>query len=254
MKKSILLILIFACFQLGAQDGIYGAYGAGDVRVRAPQGSIFEAQIRNYRIDNTEFSKIALIYWPDQEIGLQKIGITIFENKTHIQKVTSQFTTFADSLVKNKFESLTQIDFDFIDAEPNALEKIFAIKQFGPKLKIEEGGKKYLELLNNQGYDGLFILYEHDLQDLFTGTNIWLPSKGIFKYLKKNLIYHGLYCLLINTNTKKQVKKVGYQQISGDYYTGNELADPIDLNNVLNDLEIRFENNINEIIEVHKLQ
>lgn len=253
MKNTIFLILLIACFKLGAQDGIPGAYGGGDIRERAPWGYLFEAQLRNYVIDTTEYSKIALMYWPDNEISLQKVGITVFENQTHIQEATNQFTTYADSVVKYKFESLTQIDFDFFESKPVALEKIFT-RRLSAKLKMKEGGKQYLELLNHQGYDGLFILYEHEIQDLFTGTSIWLPSKGMYRYSKKDIVYHGIFCLLIDTKTKKQVKRVGYNQISGDYYTGDELADPIDLNNILDDIEKRFENNINEIIKVHKLK
>lgn len=253
MKNTIFVILLLACFQLGAQEGIPGAYGAGDIRERASNGYLFESQLRNFVIDKSEYSKIALMYWPDNEISLQKVGITVFENNTHVHEVANQFTTYADSVVKYKFESLTQIDFDFFESKPEALEKIFT-RRLSAKLKIKEGGKQYLELLNHQGFDGLFILYENDIQDLFTGTNIWLPSKGIFRYLKKDLVYHGIFCLLIDTKTKKQVKRVGYNQISGDYYTGDELADPIDLNNILDDIEKRFENNINEIIKVHKLK
>jgi hypothetical protein len=246
-------ILYFLNFPAHSQGKIEGAYGGGDIRERARNGLIFESQLKNFDFSNTGFSKIALIYWPDNQIGQHKIGTTVFENKTHIQDVSNKFKTFAYSTIKAKFEALTSINFDYIELPPSELEKYFQRKQIGPGLKIYDEGHNYLKKLQSDGYEGVFILYEHDLQDLFTGSNTWLPSKGIFKFYKKELVYHGLYSILIDLENQKRVTNIGYQQISGDYFYGDDPMSITDLNMILEDIEIQFENNIEQIIIVHKL-
>jgi hypothetical protein len=254
MKNIFLFItLYFLNTQAHSQERIEGAYGGGDIRIRARNGLIFESQLRNFDFSNTGFTKVALLYWPDNQIGQHKIGVTIFENKTKLQDVSNKFNSFARSTTKAKFDLLTNIDFDYIDLQPSVLEQYFKRRQIGPGLKIYEEGRNFLKKLQSKGYDGIFLLYEHDLQDLFTGSNTWLPSKGIFKFYKKELVYHGLYSILIDLENQKKVQNIGYQQISGDYFYGDDPMSIADINLILEDIEMQFENNIEQIIEVHKL-
>lgn len=255
MKKLILHISIFLVFgsQSFSQDKIRGGYG-GDVRVRAGNGAIFEARVQNFNLPGTGIKNIALIYWPDNEIGSHKIGITVFENKTKIDEIPEFFSFYADSVITSRFESLNETNFKKIDTDVRHLEKYFKIRQIGPGVKISEEGKYFLDELKDEGYDGLFLLYESQLQDLFTASKSWLPSKGIFKFYKKELIYHGIYSLLINLDTKKPEKDIGYQQVSGDYYSGENIRELEDFDPIMDQMKIRFENNINEIIRIHKLK
>ena len=236
-----------------AQEQIRGAYGGGDVRERARNGLIFESQLGNFDFRTSNLSKIALIYWPDGQIGQHKLGLTVFENRTQIQGIQESFNYYADSVVKTKFESSSVAEFHSIQVSPIKLEKYFKRSQIGPGLKINESGSQYLDSLKSVGFDGVFFLYEHELQDLFTGSNTWLPSKGIFKYYRKVLVYHGLYSLLINLGDQKPVRKIGYQQISGDYFEGGDPKEITDLNEIIQYIKIRFKNNIDQIYQIHKL-
>jgi hypothetical protein len=254
--KAIFLIVAIITLTINttfSQDKIKGTYG-GDLRTRAGLGLIADSQIEGYDFKKTGLQQIALIYWPDDQIGFQKIGITIFENKANNGTVTEDYKNFAESIVISKFENLNDYSFTKLSIEPIDLEQHFKIKNIGPGLKINESGLIFLAELKSKGFDGVFFLYESQLQDLFTASKAMLPSKGVYKFYKKELVYHGLYSLLINLNSMKVEKGIGYQQISGDYYEGDDIKELQDLTLVLEQVKVRFENNIDEIIRIHKLK
>jgi len=260
MKNKILCLLL-VCFsfintyQAYAQERIKGKYG-GDLKIRARNGLIEEAALKNYNFGTVSFKKIAVVYWKDYGVSKSKIGFTIFENITDTQTISDEFYIYADSLIKMKFEAFTGHDFDFLPVSSGDLSRYFKISKtlsFNP-FQITPHGKNYLSELAALGYDGVFLLYEDTMPELFTGSKIWLPSKGLFKFKKKELVYHGLYSKLINCNNYKIVNNIGYLQLSADYYKGENFNSLSNYNNVLEDLKIRFENNINEIIRVHKLK
>lgn len=242
---------------VGQDEPIKGRYGGNDIRIRASNGLIEESKLKKYDISKAGLKKIATIYWSDGEFGFQKIGITVFENSQNKEKVDSNLVYLNQKYLEKRLDSLEFYDIIITDC-PNNISEFFKKKPIVSSIKILDKGSTFLKSLKDQGFDGLLILYEDDFQDLITGSREWFPSKGLFKFYKKELVYYGLYTSLIDLNTNKIVKNIGYKQLSADYskLSFNEIRQNTKENNMVLTYELhnRFINNINEIFRIHKIK
>ena len=256
-----LLILVSICFLSSSVSGqdepLKGAYGFNDMRIRAGSGLIEEGRLRKFNFETSGLTNIAVLYWPEKSFGQQKIGITIFENTDQDYKLDSGLIITNNEVVRQYFEAVQNVKFHMI-ALPPQVSTYFTRKPITSQVKVLDPGTEFLHSLKDQGFDGLFILYEHSFQDLISGSKEWLPSKGLFKYFKKELVYYGLYSTLIDLNSLTIVKNIGYKQLSADYspIRFKEVPSLSDeqKTKLREELAKRFENNIQEIIRVHKLE
>lgn len=258
MKRLLFTkILLFTALIVASQnDPIKGRYGKNDIRIRAGNGSIEEGRLNKFDFKKSGLSKIAVIYWSDQNYGFQKIGITIFENSKQQAQLDSNMIKKNRDILSKRLDAVSEIKFKLIDT-PSSINSLFKRKPLGSKVKLLNPVNSFLASLKSDGYDGLFIIYEDKFQDLITGVNGWIPSKGILKFSKKKLVYYGLYSTLIDLNTNQTVKNIGYKQLSADYsqipFKKTEALTEEERNILKNELTIRFANNIDEIFRIHKI-
>lgn len=258
MKLAIYILFAIICTNtvVGQDKPIKGRYGDNDLRIRAGNGLIEESKLKKFDISKSGLKKIATIYWPDGKFGLQKIGITVFENSQKKEKVDSNLVNLNQKYLEKRLNSLKLNDLILTDC-PNNISELFKKKPIVSSIKILDIGHTFLKSLKDQGFDGLLIIYEDDFQDLITGSRGRFPSKGLFKFYKKELVYYGLYSSLIDLKTNKIVKNFGYKQLSADYskLPFNEVRQNTDENKTIltSELHDRFINNINEIFRIHKI-
>lgn len=259
MKLMIFLLvtIIFTNTVFGQDEPIKGRYGGNDLRVRAGNGLIEESKLKKYDISKSGLKKIATIYWPDGKFGFQQIGITVFENSQKKEIMDSNLVNLNLKYLEKRLDSLELNDLTITDC-PNNISELFKRKPIVSSIKILDMGGTFLKSIKDQGFDGLLIIYEDDFQDLITGSRVRFPSKGIFKYYKKELVYYGLYSSLIDLNTNKIVKNIGYKQLSADYckLPFDEIRQNTEENRIIltSELHNRFINNINEIFRIHKIK
>jgi len=241
----------------GQDKPIKGRYGNNDLRIRAGNGLIYEGRMKKFDFDKTGLKNIAVIYWPDENLGFQKIGLTIFENARQNELLDSSFISKNTIFLEERLNYIHNIKFSLINKPKNILE-LFQRKPVVSQVKILNLGKPYLDSLKSLSFDGLFIIFEDKFQDLITGGKSWLPSKGIFKFYNKELVYYGVYSTLIDLNKLKSVKNIGYKQLSADYsqipFKEINFMNETQKRILFEELTKRFENNIEEIIRIHKLK
>ncbi len=253
MKRFLFIGIIITCsVQALCQKKISGYYG-GDLRVRAGSGLIFENALQDYDFETSELKNIALIYWPDNELGDTKTGLTIFENRSQVSVTMDAFNAYADSVVTASFSNLQKIKFTRIAITPPQLKTYFYRYGLPSPIMATDSGKSFLANLESLGYDGMLLLKEDKMSDLIFGSRTGIPSKGVYSYYKDSIVYHGLHSFLIDTKTKKRVKRIGYLQVSGELFSKATAADQSIQDIILTNLKTRFQNNIDEFIRVHKL-
>ncbi|MCB0632692.1 MAG: hypothetical protein R2824_32510 [Saprospiraceae bacterium] len=250
------MILVLTALTTWSQEALKGAYGPNDLRIRASNGWIEESRLKNMDFTRSGLKNIAVIYWPDSLVDFRKIGVLALENKLKKDSMSLDLLEANQQFIREKFEQVSNVNFTVFDL-PGRMSAYFKLNKVGAGMRIQEVGRKYLQAVANEGYDGLFIIFETGMPDLITGSKGALPSKGIFKFYKQEVVHYGLHSTLIDTKTGRFVRKVGYTQFSADYsavpfplkeeLTSEQRAALTDL------LRLRFENNIDEMIRVHKL-
>lgn len=259
MKKNFLLFFLFFITAVSSAQTVV-INPANYLKKRVSQGLMEDGRIHRMNFADCKMKKIAVLYWPENTISKYKTGITIFENKQIEDTIDTQFKVFADSIIKQKFEQITTYKFTLIGNNPFIpIEKYFSKKKGFKPFSATEEGKVFLKSLTNEGFDGVLILYEDEIPDGISENyqNI-IPPKGLYKKYGQNYVYHSIYSRVFDLNKGKPLKKIGYLQLSADFRsqkTEKHFKDQKIIDNpvLLNDLKFRFENNIDEIIKVFKL-
>lgn len=258
MKKLIFLkmLCLLTVTMFGQDEPIKGIYGSNDVRIRAGNGWIEEGRLNKFDFQKPGLKNIAVLYWSDGNYGFQKLGLTVFGNTSQQEILDSSIMARNKEIVRASFESIEDMSFQLIE-QPDQLPQYLKRKPANSQVQILDPGQAYLKMLNKLGFDGLFIIYEDKFQDLITGAKGWVPSKGLFKYGKKELVYYGLYSTLIDLNKLQTVKNIGYKQLSADYsqipFAEMDSLSDAQKELLMEELIQRFDNNIKEILRIHKL-
>lgn len=258
MQKHFLLIIIFFFGTSSIAQTVY-INEANYLKKRVSQGLIEDGRIHRMNFANCNMKKVAVLYWPETTVSKYKTGITIFENKVFEDSIDNEFSLFAQNTIKQKFEALSTYKFEVIaDHSTIPIEKYFTKKKGLKPFSATDEGKEFLKSLIGKGFDGFLILFEDDIPDAISQVYNSMPAKGLYKNYKQYYIYHSIYSLIFDLNKGKPIKKIGYLQLSADYPSqkmDNHFKEAAIRNNpvLLNDLKLRFENNIDEIIEVFKL-